>query len=64
VTLDWPHMLASLLIILVVMQGLERVPRYREGSMGRRLAMLAGVLFVVLLIFNAIWPYGSGAHGA
>ena len=56
---DWPHMLVTGLLIFVLITVLDKATFYTSASKGKRLVILAVSLFVVLLILNLVWPYGS-----
>jgi hypothetical protein len=60
-TLDIPHMIATALIIFIVVWGLDQTTLLEQMSKRRRTLIKLGVLFVVILILNLVWPYGGGA---
>jgi multisubunit Na+/H+ antiporter MnhB subunit len=59
-TFDIPHMIATAVIILAVVYGINHLPQAETMSKGRKALVTFVVLFVALLILNAFWPYGGG----
>lgn len=59
--IDWPHMIVSAVLIAVVLLALRLSGIAQGGSRLRRVLVTGAVLFVVLFVFNMIWPYGAGA---
>ena len=60
-SIDWPHMIVSILLIFATVLLVQRAPTYKNGSRGKRIAIFAVALFLVMFVFNLIWPYGEGA---
>ena len=58
-TFDFPHMIATAVIIFVVVWGLDQTTALDNMSKGRRTLVKFGVLFVAIFILNLVWPYGS-----
>ena len=58
-SVDWSHMFTTVVIILVILQVLERIPGYRHGSKTVRFAVAAVPIFAALLVLNLFWPYGA-----
>ena len=56
---DWPHVLVTGLVIFVMITLLDRTAFYASASKGKRFAILAVCLFVVLMVLNLLWPYGN-----
>ncbi len=52
-----PHMIVTALLIFGVLMVLERFEGYRTASKGKKFALMVVPLFVVLLVFNLLWPY-------
>jgi hypothetical protein len=59
-TFDVPHMIATAAIILVVVYGINHLPRFEDMAKGRKALVTFVVLFVALMILNLVWPYGAG----
>ena len=59
-TFDIPHMIATAAIILVVVYGINHLPRVEGMTKGRKALVTFLVLFVALMILNFVWPYGAG----
>jgi hypothetical protein len=57
-TIDWPHLVATMLLILAVMFSLQRIRLYQEATRGKRFALTAGSIFIALTALNLIWPQG------
>lgn len=57
--IDWPHMIATMVVIFVVFIALERIGAYRNATRGKRFAPMAVTIFVALTVLNLIWPYGA-----
>ena len=60
-TFDIPHMIATALIIFAVVYPLNHMAQFENMSKGRKFLITFVVLFVLMLILNLVWPYGSGA---
>lgn len=60
-TFDIPHMIATALIIFAVVYPLNHMAQFEGMSKGRKVLITFAVLFVLLFILNAVWPYGSTA---
>ena len=60
-SIDWPHMLISMVLIFATVLLVQRTPAYKQGSRGKRAVIVAVALFLVMFVFNLIWPYGEGA---
>jgi len=56
VTIDWLHLLLTMLISGIVFLGLERSAVYRRSSRARRTGILVVILFPLLLLLNPLWP--------
>ena len=52
-----PHMIVTALLIFGVLMVLERFEGYRTASKGKKFVLMVVPLFVVLLVFNLLWPY-------
>lgn len=55
--INLPHMTVTALLALAVAWGVEQTAAYRDGWRGKRSLLMAVPIFIVLLIFNLIWPY-------
>lgn len=55
--IDWPHMIVTIILILAVSFGLGRLAIYKEASKGKRFLLMAVSIFIVVFVFNLIWPY-------
>ncbi len=55
--IDWPHMIVTIILILTVTLGLGRLAIYKEASKGKRFLLMAFSIFIVVFVFNLIWPY-------
>jgi len=60
-SIDWPHMIVSMLMIFATVLLVQRASAYNSGSRGKRAVIVAVALFLVMFVFNLIWPYGEGA---
>ncbi|MFZ5962931.1 hypothetical protein ACOXXX_08265 [Thalassococcus sp. BH17M4-6] len=58
-TLDIPHMIASLIIIGAVIYGTNHLSQFDGISKGKRSLVQFVTLFVLLFILNLAWPYGG-----
>ncbi|MFC3613317.1 hypothetical protein ACFORG_06050 [Lutimaribacter marinistellae] len=59
-TFDIPHMIVTALIIFAVIYPLNHMTQFENMSKGRKVLITFVVLFVLLMILNLVWPYGSG----
>ena len=57
--IDLPHMIVSALLIFAVVLVAHRTAVYRNASRGKRAAIVAVALFMVLFVSNLIWHYGE-----
>ena len=55
--IDWPHMIVTMVLIFAVAFGLGRLAIYKEASKGKRFLLMAVSIFIVVFVFNLIWPY-------
>ena len=55
-------MLVAMLLIPVVAWGVQRTGTYRGASRGKRFLLMPVPLFIILMIFNLIWPYNQPAR--
>jgi membrane-anchored protein YejM (alkaline phosphatase superfamily) len=55
--IDWPHMIVTMVLIFAVILGLGRLAIYKEASKGKRFLLMAVSIFIVVFVFNLIWPY-------
>ena len=60
-TFDIPHMIVTAIIILAVVYPLNHMAQFENMSKGRKALVTFAILFVLLLILNIVWPYGSSA---
>ena len=60
-SIDWPHMIISMVLIFATVLLVQRTSAYKQGSRGKRAVIVAVALFLVMFVFNLIWPYGEGA---
>ena len=60
-SIDWPHMIISMVLIFATVLLVQRTPTYKQGSRGKRAVIVAVSLFLVMFVFNLIWPYSEGA---
>ena len=60
-TLDIPHMIATVIIMLAVIYPLNHMSQFENMSKGRKSLITFVVLFVLLFILDLVLPYGSGA---
>jgi len=59
-SIDWPHMIISMLLIFATVLLAQRAPAYKQGSRGKRAVIVGVAVGLVVLVFNLIWPYGEG----
>ena len=57
--IDFPHMIATVVLIFVAVLLIHRTSLYKNGSRLKRFAIVGITLFIVLLVLNLIWPYGE-----
>ena len=57
--LDLPHMIVSAMLILAVVLMAHRTAFYKNASRGKRAAIVGVALFLVMFVFNLVWPYGK-----
>jgi len=58
-TVDIPHMLANLAVIIVVVLAFRRLGILSSASKGVRIAaMIVGVVAAVYVL-NLVWPFGE-----
>jgi hypothetical protein len=60
-SIDWPHMIVSMLLIFATVLLVQRASAYKSGSRGKRAVIVGVAVGLVILVFNLIWPYGGGA---
>ena len=60
-SIDWPHMIISMVLIFATVLLVQRTPTYKRGSRGKRAVIVGVAVGLVILVFNLIWPYGKGA---
>lgn len=60
-TFDIPHMIATGLLIFAILWIRNHVDYFRDMTKARRTLVQFVMLFIVLLILNIVWPYGSRA---
>ena len=53
-------MIATAVIILVVIFGVNHSSAFEGMSKGKRALIQFAILFAALFILNIFWPYGSG----
>ncbi len=58
-TIDIPHMLATMLIVLLVVWGLDQTSFLSSVSGKRRTLIKAAILFLAIFVLNLAWPYGG-----
>jgi len=58
-TINFPHMIVTAIIILVVLFGLEKMVFTESTPKGRKAFVTFLVLFVILTALNILWPYGG-----
>ncbi len=58
-TVDVPHMLATMLIVFLVVWGLDQTPFLSWVSGKSRTLIKAAILFVAIFVLNLTWPYGG-----
>jgi hypothetical protein len=59
-SIDWPHMIISVLLIFATVLLVQRAPVYKQGSRGKRAVIVGVAVGLVMLVFNLIWPCGEG----
>jgi hypothetical protein len=59
-TFDIPHMIATAIIVWVVIWLLPRLGLFAEMTAGRQRLIQFAAVFVLILILNLVWPYGTG----
>ena len=59
-SIDWPHMIVSMVLIFATVLLVQRTPTYKQGSRGKRALIVGVAVGLVILVFNLIWPYGEG----
>ncbi|SLN09681.1 hypothetical protein ROJ8625_00054 [Roseivivax jejudonensis] len=60
-TFDLPHMIVTAIIIFCVVWVVNHTGPFEGMTKQKRSLVLFGILFVVLLILNIVWPYGTTA---
>jgi hypothetical protein len=60
-SIDWPHLIVSMLLIFATVLAVQRAPAYKHGSRGKRAAIAGIAAGLVIFAFNLMWPYGEGA---
>ena len=56
-TVNLPHMLATMLVIFIVAFALEKTAVVREASRAKRALITGGAVGLAVLILNLVWPY-------
>lgn len=56
---DFPHMIASAVIIFAVLWVVDHAGAFQDASRGRRTFYKFIGIFVPLFILNIVWPYGG-----
>lgn len=59
--IDWPHAIVTAIILLIILYGLEHSGILDGASKTKRALTIGIVVFVILFVFNLIWPYGATA---
>jgi len=59
-TIDLPHMLVTGALVLGVLTALKYSGLLHGASKLKKTLITFVCLFVVLLVLNLIWPYGTG----
>jgi hypothetical protein len=57
---DFPHMIATAIVIFAVLWVFDHTSAFSEMTKGRKTLVKFLALFIVIFILNLIWPYGSG----
>jgi hypothetical protein len=57
--IDLPHMIVSAMLIFAVVLMAHRTAFYKNASPGKRAAIVGVALFLVIFLFNLVWPYGE-----
>lgn len=60
-TLDFPHMIVTALIVLAVIRTVDRIRILQRASRGRRTLIKLAAIFAAIVILNLLWPYGATA---
>lgn len=58
-TFDIPHMIVTAIIIFAVIYPINHMAQFENMPKGRKFLITFVVLFVLLMILNLVWPYGS-----
>lgn len=57
---DIPHMIATGLIVFVVLWVVDHTAAFADATTGRKTLVKFIGIFLLLLILNSVWPYGTG----
>jgi len=60
-TFDIPHMVVSAVIIFIVFWAVNNLSVFEGMTKRRRSLVMAGIVFVAILLLNIVWPYGATA---
>lgn len=58
-TLDLPHIIVTVLLVIGWLRVVEKVPFLAEMGTIRKAVMRAGGIFIAVLLLNLVWPYGA-----
>lgn len=58
-TFDIPHMIVTAIIIFAVIYPINHMAQFEKMPKGPKFLITFVVLFVLLMILNLVWPYGS-----
>lgn len=56
---DIPHMIVSGIIVLAVLWIVDHTSAFDNTTKGKKTLIKFGGIFVLILILNILWPYGS-----
>jgi uncharacterized membrane protein len=60
--LDIPHIIVTAIVIFAAIWCVNHTSIFDGMSKGRRTLVQFLILFVLLFIFNLVWPYGAGVR--
>ncbi len=58
-TIDLPHMLATMMVIFVVAFAIEHSGLLHDASRGKRALLIGGAVGVAVFTLNLVWPAGG-----
>lgn len=58
-TLDLPHIIVTILLVVGWLRVVDKVPFFAQMGTIRKAVMSAGGIFIAVLLLNLVWPYGA-----